>query len=208
MRGKVFREADGEPPASESDSQMEKIVDMKSTSESTQPVTGGKRRRVRTTVVGVVAAGLLLGGGVMAANAANGTVTAGGTSTASPTTTAGPTSTASPSADTTGTAARHAKVRVLRHALRFFVNGDSSKPGFGDRAAKIAANILDKHPKLAAKLPGALQGDLKALKDAPESSRVAAATKIRESALNGGYGEQIQKIAKQLQERKDAHAAS
>lgn len=156
------------------------------------PAQGRKGTKARTAVVGVLAAGLLLGGGVIAANAAS-------SSNA-------PSTTAAASSQPNATAAVAAKAALARHplasALRFFVNGDSSKPNYGQRAAKIAAFILDKRPKLAAKLPAALQADLKALKDAADGDRDAAATKIKDTALNGGYGPKIEAEAKRMQEQK------
>jgi hypothetical protein len=155
------------------------------------PAQQRKRSKVRTAVVGVLAAGLLLGGGVIAANAAASSNTS---------------ATAAATSQPTATAAVAAKTALGRHplrvGLRFFVNGDSSKPNYGQRAAKIATFILDKRPKLAAKLPAALQADLKALKDAADGDRVAKATHIRDTALNGGYGPEIQAQAKRLQEQK------
>ncbi|MHC6218905.1 hypothetical protein [Arthrobacter sp. MMS24-S77] len=156
------------------------------------PTQRRKGSKARTAVVGVLAAGLLLGGGVLAASAA--------TSTNSTSTTAATTT------QPTATGAVAAKTAAVRHplaaALRFFVNGDSSKPNYGQRAAKIATFILDKRPNLAAKLPAALQADLKALKDAADGDRVAQATHIKDTALNGGYGPKIQAEAKRLQEQK------
>ncbi|WP_284990782.1 hypothetical protein [Arthrobacter sp. efr-133-TYG-120] len=163
---------------------------------SSTPVEGRKRTKARTAVVSVLAAGLLLGGGVIAANAAT---------ASSPSATAAATSQSEATA-ATATATAAAKTALARHplaaALRFFVNGDSSKPNYGQRAAKIATFILDKRPKLAAKLPAALQADLKALKDAADGDRVAKATHIRDTALNGGYGPKIQAQAKRMQEQK------
>lgn len=165
-----------------------------STPTSSTPTPGRKRPKARTAVVGVLAAGLLLGGGVIAANAAT---------SSSPSTTA---AASSQSDATAATATAAAKTALARHplaaGLRFFVNGDSSKPNYGQRAAKIATFILDKRPKLAAKLPAALQADLKALKDAADGDRVAKATHIRDTALNGGYGPKIQAQAKRMQEQK------
>lgn len=151
---------------------------------SSTPTDGRKRTKARTVVVGVLAAGLLLGGGAIAANAATSSTT-------------GATAAATSQPDATARA-RH----PLAAAMRFFVNGDSSKPNYGQHAAKIATIILDKHPELAEKLPAALQTDLKALKDAPEGDRVAKATHIRDTALNGGYGPRIQAQAKRMQDQK------
>ena len=165
-----------------------------STPTSSTPAQGRKRTKARTAVVGVLAAGLLLGGGVIAANAAT---------SSSPSTTAAATSQPAATAATATAAAKKALARhPLAAGLRFFVNGDSTKPNYGQRAAKIATFILDKRPKLAAKLPAALQADLKALKDAADGDRVAKATHIRDTALNGGYGPKIQAQAKRMQEQK------
>ena len=162
-----------------------------STPTSSTPAQGRKRTKARTAVVGVLAAGLLLGGGVIAANAAT---------SSSPSTTAAATS--QPAATATAAAKKALARHPLAAGLRFFVNGDSTKPNYGQRAAKIATFILDKRPKLAAKLPAALQADLKALKDAADGDRVAKATHIRDTALNGGYGPKIQAQAKRMQEQK------
>jgi hypothetical protein len=155
-----------------------------STPNSSTPAEGRKRTKARTVVVGFLAAGLLLGGGAIAANAA--------TSSSTSATTA---ATSQPDATAR---ARH----PLAAAMRFFVNGDSSKPNYGEHAAKIATIILDKHPELAEKLPAALQADLKALKDAPQGDRVAKALHIRDTALDGGYGPRIQAQAKRMQDQK------
>ncbi|MCZ9882140.1 hypothetical protein [Arthrobacter sp. B2a2-09] len=175
-----------------------------STPISSTPAPGRKRSKARTAVVGVLAAGLLLGGGVIAANAATSSSTSTtAAATSQPTATAAATSQSEATAATAAVAAKTALVRhPLAAGLRFFVNGDSSKPNYGQRAARIATFILDKRPKLAAKLPAALQADLKALKDAADSDRVAKATHIRDTALNGGYGPKIQAQAKRMQEQK------
>jgi hypothetical protein len=160
---------------------------MKTVSEATPSISPRKKHLARTAVVTVLAGGLVLGGGVIVANAATGTPTADQAAIS-----------ATPAASTERTTAHHPLLR----ALRFFVNGDSSAPSYGDRAAKIAAAILDNHPKLAAKLPDALQADLKALKNAASGDRIEAAKKIRASALDGTYGERIRNLAERLQEHK------
>ncbi|MFK0003235.1 hypothetical protein [Paenarthrobacter sp. NPDC090522] len=152
----------------------------------------GKRSTVgRTAVVSVLAAGLLLGGGTVAANAATPTPTPSTSSTAS----AAP----SPSPSREGLGARFFAHPAAHAVLRFFIKGDSSKTGYGERAAKLAGFILDKRPHWADRLPEALQADLKTLRDAAKDDQTAVATKIKESALNGGYGERIQKAAQKLQ---------
>lgn len=155
------------------------------------PANSKRTTKARTAVVGVVAGGLLLGGGTLAANAA----------TPSPTpSTAAVASSSAPTPDAGGGLGGRYFARPAAHAvLRFFIKGDSTKAGYGDRASKLAGFILDKRPRFAAKLPQALQSDLKALRDAAEGDKTAVATKIKESALNGGYGERIQKAAQKVQ---------
>lgn len=75
------------------------------------------------------------------------------------------------------------------------LNADSPQAA-GDRAAKAAAALVN-HPKLFAKLPPALQADVKALKDAAPAERVQDAYKIKTTALSGGYGAEVQKRAEQ-----------
>jgi hypothetical protein len=53
--------------------------------------------------------------------------------------------------------------------------------------------------KLFASLPTALQTDLAQLASAPVSERTADVQNIATTALSGGYGDSIQKIAEQLQ---------
>ncbi|UVJ39864.1 hypothetical protein [Arthrobacter sp. CJ23] len=167
---------------------------MDSTAGISTPAGGGKRTAARTAVVGVLAAGLLLGGGSVAANAA---------------VPAGPTAALTVPLDSTGFSGPDRDGRFFGRpgaglALRFFVNGDSSNPDYGQRAAKVAGFILDLRPKLADRLPAALKADLTALRDAADGGQLAAAAKIKESALSGGYGEKIQKAAQRMQERKSA----
>ncbi|MGO4492433.1 hypothetical protein AB4Y86_10135, partial [Arthrobacter sp. 2YAF22_2] len=61
-----------------------------------------------------------------------------------------------------------------------------------------AATALVNHPQVLAKLPSALQADVKTLKDAPSADRVKDAYKIKTTALSGGYGAEIQKAAENL----------
>ncbi|MEZ2391866.1 hypothetical protein AB6813_20430 [bacterium RCC_150] len=163
-----------------------------STQDSSSPSHGRRGTKARVAVVGVVAAGLLLGGGALAANAAT------SSSTTSTTAAASSQPIAAPAVAAKKALARH----PLAAALRYFVNGDSSKPNYGQRAAKIATFILDKRPKLAAQLPAPLQADLKALKDAAPADQLVKATAIKNNALSGAYGAKIQEQAKRMQEQK------
>ncbi|WP_426997845.1 hypothetical protein [Pseudarthrobacter sp. N5] len=190
---------------------MNRTATMNGTVERSQELrAGGGRQALRTGVVGVLSAGLLLCGGALAANSATPASVTSTTAAAAVGLDASATPSPAPSAGTQGAAMeasgthRFSGRPAARLALRFFINGDSSKPGFGLRAVKAAELILDRHSRALAKLPEALQADLKALKNAAEGDRVAAATKIKDSALNGGYGEKIQKLALQIQSHKAA----
>ncbi|MCB5294268.1 hypothetical protein BJQ90_03733 [Arthrobacter sp. SO3] len=81
----------------------------------------------------------------------------------------------------------------LRQELRTAFT--SANPGAG--LQKIADQVIS-HPKLLAKLPANLQADLKTLKDAAPADLDTQANKIKDTALNGGYGAQIQKAAQAL----------
>lgn len=108
----------------------------------------------------------------------------------------------SPSPAATSTAPPPAGAKTGAHAgvrwLGVFLQLKADSPqAVGDRAAKAAAALVN-HPKLFAKLPPALQTDVKALKDAAPAERVQDAYKIKTTALSGGYGVEVQKRAEQL----------
>ncbi|WP_018760645.1 hypothetical protein [Arthrobacter sp. 135MFCol5.1] len=143
---------------------------------------------------GAVAAGVVLvGGAVFGATAAF----ADGQS---PAPSASPS--ASPSAGSgsgSGNAkhAAHPFVRSLRNELRVDIKGGD---GFGDKAHVIAYALIHRAQAFG-KLPANLQADLKTLEAAAASDRDAAAAKIKDTALNGGYGDKIQKEAKAIQDK-------
>ncbi len=144
--------------------------------------------RWRMRGAAVATAAVLLGGAAIGATAAS----ADGQSPS-------PSPSASSSASTAGPdSASHAKrpfARALPAVLRVSIRAEA---GFGDKAHEVAY-LLIHHPKAFSKLPANLQTDLKTLEAAPASERDADASKIKDTALNGGYGEQIQKHAKDIQ---------
>ena len=169
-----------------------------------------RKRRWRNRAIAAATGTVLLGAavfGATAASAANssqspsaGTALAGTSSSgsvmAASTSTSSPTSSASPSAGTTAKhPGMHPFVRVLRQELRIDIQG---KPGFGDNAHEVAY-LLIHHKTGFGKLPANLQSDLKTLEGAAAADRDADAAKIKDTALNGGYGDQIQKVAKAVQ---------
>ncbi|MBG0739834.1 hypothetical protein IV500_10600 [Paeniglutamicibacter antarcticus] len=149
------------------------------------------RRRVAAAAAGasLLAAGLF---GVSAASAADATPSAATPTSAASAPSPGSTTAAAGHAQQNRTSHVHATVREeLRIDLR-------AKTGFGD-TAHVAAYGLIHHPKAFAKLPANLQTDLKALEAAPAAERDADAVKIKDTALNGGYGAAIQTEAKTIQ---------
>jgi len=84
----------------------------------------------------------------------------------------------------------------LRQELRTAFN--SGNPGAG---LQQVADQLISHPKVFAKLPANLQSDLTALKNAAPADLDAQANKIKDTALNGGYGAKVQKMAEALQKK-------
>ena len=135
------------------------------------PTTPTLKTRIGVGAAAVLAAGAIASVGISAASA-------------SPSATA--TATSAPSAG--ANAGAHAGLHGLGAFLR--IKADSPQAA-GDRAA-TAATALVNHPQALAKLPAALQTDLKALKDAAPADRVAAAYKIKTTALSGGYGAEVQ----------------
>ena len=91
----------------------------------------------------------------------------------------------------------------LRQELRTAFS--SGNPGAG--LQKVADQLIS-HPKLFAKLPANLQTDLTALKNAAPADLDTQANKIKDSALNGGYGDRIQKLAQALEKKAAAAPAT
>ncbi|UUL77414.1 hypothetical protein NG819_08085 [Pseudarthrobacter sp. Fe7] len=139
---------------------------------------------------GAAAAGaVLVGGAVLGATAA---------SAAGPTPSPSAGASSAPGAPGTGNGkhrAAHPFVRALRTELRVDIQAGD---GFGDKAHQIAY-VLIHHSAAFAKLPANLQADLKTLEAPAASDRDGDAAKIKDNALNGGYGDKIQKEAKAIQ---------
>ena len=152
------------------------------------PTTPSLKTRLGVGAAAVLAAGAMAAVGVSAASA----------SPSSPSPSA--TSTAAPSTDAKMGA--HAGLHGLGVFLRLNAN---SPQAAGDRAAK-AATALVNHPQMFAKLPAALQTDVKALTTAAPADRVKDAYKIKTTALSGGYGADIQKRAQTFQKSATATA--
>lgn len=91
----------------------------------------------------------------------------------------------------------------LRQELRTAFGSDN--PGAG--LQKVADQLIN-HPKLFAKLPANLQADLTALKNAAPADLDAQANKIKDTAINGGYGAKVQKMAQALEKKAAAAPAT
>ena len=140
--------------------------------------------RGRAVAAGVV----LVGGAVFGATAAF-------ADSQSPAPSASPS--ASPSTGSGSGSGKHPFVRSLRTELRVDIKGGD---GSGDKAHVIAYALIHRAQAFG-KLPANLQADLKTLEAAAASDRDAAAAKIKDTALNGGYGDKIQKEAKAIQDK-------
>ncbi len=90
--------------------------------------------------------------------------------------------------------AAHPLAAGLRKELRAVIH--AAHPG---SAGQKVALTLSKHTKLFAKLPANLQTDLTTLKNAAPAQTDAQAAKIKTTALSGGYGTSIQKLAEGIQ---------
>ncbi|MDQ6753551.1 MAG: hypothetical protein M3017_09110 [Actinomycetota bacterium] len=179
----------------------------------TGPTAAGEsrpRRRWRNRTAAMATGAVLLGAAVFGATAASAadpgpSPSAGASSTvasssSAPATTGATSSSSSSPSSAAATDKEHAKhpfVRALRRELRIGIQG---KSGFGDQAQAVAYRLIH-HTAAFGKLPANLQSDLLTLEAAAAPDRDGAATKIKDTALNGGYGDKIQKEAKAIQTR-------
>jgi hypothetical protein len=142
----------------------------------TQALSNPLRKHLLIGATSVVAAGALLGVGVAGASA----------------------STVQPTPVTTHSAASvhsHHETGSLIEQLRTdLFQGQIN----GSQAQALAARILG-NPAITSAIPANLTSDLTALRDAPAANAVTKAEHIKSTALSGGYGAQLQKLATDLQ---------
>jgi hypothetical protein len=86
---------------------------------------------------------------------------------------------------------------ISQSLVREIAGDVSSAHGIGDAGTQIAATISD-HDALFSQLPKQLQQDVTDLKNAPASERVSDVQRIEQTAFDGGYGQKLQTLAKQL----------
>ena len=175
---------------------------MKNTIQNTSGTTRTTRTAfgARRAVIGaasVVAAGALIGVGAQGAFAATGDTGAAGSGSATVSTSTsapGVSGSASGSASAGGSAAfdRDHGYSLFGQAHALF-NGHVN----GAKAQQLAKRIVADAPVFSL-LPDTLQSDLKTLADASSTDRTSDAKKVVSSALDGGYGSAIQKLAAQL----------
>ena len=182
---------------------------MKNTIQNTsgQHTTGVSRsafgaRRLVIGAASVVAAGALIGVGAQGAFAATGDTGASGSGSASASASTPFGGATSGGSASFGDWAHGFSLAGQAHAL---FNGHID----GAKAQELATKIVS-DTAVFSLLPDSLQGDLKTLAGASAQDRTADAKKIVSTALDGGYGTAIQKLATQLKsgEHSDAHAGS
>ena len=148
------------------------------------PATATSRtKRVALGAASVLTAGALLGVGAQGATAAP--------------LSAEPTSSTSTSSSTSGDAEHGAFLASLAKELR----GDLAHGQSGNVKAQKVATTLTEHAELFETLPANLQDDLTTLRDASGAAdRTAAVDTLRSTALAGGYGEDVTKVAEAVRD--------
>lgn len=151
------------------------------------PATAPSRtKRVALGAASVLSIGALLGVGAQGA-------------TAAPLSTA-TTSSSSSSADASGDAGAASNGEFLA-SLSAELRADLSHGQSGNVKAQKVATTLSEHAELFETLPANLQDDLTTLTDASGAAdRAAAVDTVRTTALAGGYGEEITKIAEAVRD--------
>ena len=150
------------------------------------PATATSRtKRVALGAASVLTAGALLGVGAQGATAAP--------------LSAEDTSSTSSSAGTSGDAGQ--SNGVFLESLASEVRADLSHGQSGNVKAQKVATTLSEHAELFETLPANLQDDLTTLKDASSAAdRTAAVDTVRSTALAGGYGEDVTKVAEAVRD--------
>lgn len=93
-------------------------------------------------------------------------------------------------------------VKGLLQGLRsgdLLSTGSSAATQLGADAAGVASAVTG-DSQLASKLPDSLRSDLSQLASAPAADRTADVQRIATTALSGGYGDQIQQVADQVEQ--------
>lgn len=94
----------------------------------------------------------------------------------------------------------HSAAAQLKGVLGDLRSGDLTGPALGDDGAAVAVQITG-DAQLSAKLPASLRTDLSSLAAAPESERTADVQHVITTAVSGGYGQDIQQLAQQVEQQ-------
>ncbi|SEM75326.1 hypothetical protein [Cryobacterium luteum] len=96
----------------------------------------------------------------------------------------------------------------LAAALRGLLAVDAEQGTDAASAAEKIATTISENPALLAQLPEALTADLAEQQALPAAEQAAAAEALLVSALEGGYGPEVQKVTEQIQSSLDAKASA
>lgn len=140
-----------------------------------------RKKRLAIGAASVLTAGALLGVGAQGATAAP--------------------LNASSDTESTSSSSEHATSdgHILA-SLKKELRADLSEGKDAGEKAQNVAETLAGHPVLFESLPANLQTDLTELKDASATDRTAVAETITATAVDGGYGELVQKLALKIEE--------
>ena len=114
------------------------------------------------------------------------------------TTAPSPSGSASASGSRSGSAAKHPARAALRRALAVIIRQDGSAQ-YGEHAQTAARAAINRFAAAFRHLPEKLRQDLWTLAGAPADQEVADAQNIKNNALNGTYGPEVQKLAQAIQ---------
>ncbi|MGN6405293.1 hypothetical protein [Sinomonas sp.] len=112
-----------------------------------------------------------------------------------------PAAAATPSPSATGSAApaaKHPARAALRRVLAVIIRQDGTAQ-YGANAQKAARAAVNRFPAAFRHLPAKMQQDLWTLAGAPAGQEVSDAQAVKNNALNGTYGAEVQKLAQAIQ---------
>jgi hypothetical protein len=95
------------------------------------------------------------------------------------------------------------KAAALREVRRDALAGE-----YGERVERFAERRADRVRAVRRALPAELRSDLRDARRLSGEERAAAYREVRDAALAGEYGDQVQRVAEAVQERREACGAS
>jgi hypothetical protein len=112
-----------------------------------------------------------------------------------------PAAAATPSPSASGSAAgaaKHPARAALRRVLAVIIRQDGTAQ-YGPNAQKAARAAVNRFPAAFRHLPAKMQQDLWTLAGAAAGQEVSDAQAVKDNALNGTYGPEVQKLAQAIQ---------